>query len=69
MSYDKTDLFVYVHEAHATAELLHDELDGCDDPKVLEWAESIIDQAAGMMFRVHMVLEGTAPKPDFKKEA
>jgi hypothetical protein len=69
MSYDSTDLFVYLHDAHATAELLHDELDGCDDPKVLEWAENIIDQAAGMMFRVHMVLEGTAPKPDFKKEA
>jgi hypothetical protein len=34
MSYDKTDLFVYLQDAHATAELLHDEPDGCDDPMV-----------------------------------
>jgi len=63
MSYDKTDLFVYLHDAHATAEILHDELYECEDPKLLEWAENIIDQAAGMMFRIHMVLEGTGYIP------
>ena len=63
MSYDKTDLFVYLHDAHETAKLLHDELDECEVPGLLEWAENIIDQAADMMFRVHMVLEGTGYIP------
>lgn len=52
-------LFVYLHDAHAAAELLHDELDDCEDQKLLEWAERQIDTAAGILFRVHMVMDGS----------
>jgi hypothetical protein len=64
MSYDKTDLVVYLHDAHATAELLHDELDGCEDPKLLEWAERQIDTAAGILFRVHMMMDSSGHRQD-----